>query len=74
MRRYVGRIGQRRFPIKPAQKQPPEGKLVGWKRNELYAAGDGNLFAFINDGLLPHLHGLDVDLKTKLPNPNVSRK
>jgi type I restriction enzyme M protein len=32
------------------------------------------LFAFINDELLPNLHGLDVDLKTKLPNPNASRK
>ena len=32
------------------------------------------MFAFINDELLPNLHGLDVDLKTKLPNPNASRK
>lgn len=32
------------------------------------------MFAFINDELLPNLHWLDVDLKTKLPNPNASRK
>lgn len=49
-------------------------KPVGWKRNELYAAGDGQLFAFINDELLPHLHSLDVDPKTQLPNLNASRK
>ncbi len=62
------------FSDKAGAETTTEGKPVGWKRNELYAAGDGNLFAFINDELLPHLHGLDVDLKTKLPNPNASRK
>lgn len=49
-------------------------KPIGWKRNELYAAGDGQLFAFINDELLPHLHSLDIDPKTQLPNLNASRK
>jgi len=52
----------------------PEGKVVGWKRNELYAAGDGKLFEFINNELLPHLHSLDINLETQLPNPNASPK
>ncbi|MCF6251317.1 MAG: type I restriction-modification system subunit M [Methylococcaceae bacterium] len=52
----------------------PEGKAVGWKRNELYTAGDGKLFEFINNELLPHLHSLDINLETKLPNPNASPK
>lgn len=51
-----------------------EGKPFGWKRQELFAAGDGKLFDFINKELLPHLHGLDIDKRTGLPNPNVSRK
>ncbi|MFT3780258.1 MAG: N-6 DNA methylase [Ottowia sp.] len=46
----------------------------GWKRQELFAAGDGKLFDFINKDLLPHLHGLDVDRRTGLPNPAASRK
>lgn len=52
----------------------PEGKPVGWKRQELFAAGDGKLFDFINKELLPHLHGLDTDSRTGLPNPAASRK
>lgn len=52
----------------------PEGKAVGWKRNELYAAGDGKLFEFINNELLPRLHSLNINLETKLPNPNASPK
>lgn len=51
-----------------------EGKPYGWKRQELFSKGDGRLFEFINSQLLPHLHGLDIDPKTKLPNPNASRK
>jgi type I restriction enzyme M protein len=51
-----------------------EGKPFGWKRQELFAAGDGKLFEFINKELLPHLHGLDIDIRTGLPNPNASRK
>lgn len=51
-----------------------EGKPFGWKRQELFAAGDGKLFDFINNELLPHLHGLDIDKRTGLPNPNASRK
>ena len=51
-----------------------EGNPFGWKRQELFAAGDGKLFDFINKELLPHLHGLDIDKRTGLPNPNVSRK
>lgn len=51
-----------------------DGKPLGWKRQALFAAGDGSLFEFINNELLPHLHSLDVDLITKLPNPTASRK
>lgn len=51
-----------------------DGKPQGWKRQELFAAGDGRLFDFINKELLPHLHGLDIDLRTGLPNPAASPK
>lgn len=51
-----------------------EGWLFGWKRQELFAAGDGKLFEFINKELLPHLHSLDIDIHTGLPNPAASRK
>lgn len=51
-----------------------EGKPFGWKRQELFAAGDGKLFEFINDELLPHLHGLDIDPATKQPNTSASEK
>ncbi len=54
--------------------QTAEGKPYGWKRQELFAKGDGKLFDFINGELLPHLHGLDLDLKTKLPNPAATRR
>lgn len=52
----------------------PEDKPFGWKRQELYAAGDGKLFDFINQELLPHLHSLDIDPLTGLPNPDASSK
>lgn len=51
-----------------------DGKVQGWKRQELFAAGDGKLFDFINKELLPHLHALDVDPRTNLPNPVASSK
>ncbi len=51
-----------------------EGKPYGWKRAELFAAGDGKLFDFINTELLPMLHGLDIDARTSLPNPAASPK
>jgi type I restriction enzyme M protein len=51
-----------------------EGRSFGWKRQELFAAGDGKLFEFINKELLPHLHGMDLDARTGLPNPAASRK
>ncbi len=51
-----------------------DGKTQGWKRQELFAAGDGKLFDFINKELLPHLHALDVDPRTNLPNPAASPK
>lgn len=51
-----------------------DGNLYGWKRQELFSKGDGKLFEFINTELLPHLHALDIDPKTKLPNPTASRK
>jgi type I restriction enzyme M protein len=47
---------------KPDHPTTPEGKPFGWKRQELFAAGDGKLFEFINKQLLPHLHSLDIDL------------
>jgi type I restriction enzyme M protein len=54
--------------------QTDEGKPFGWKRQELFAAGDRKLFDFIDNELLPYLHSLDIDKVTKLPNPNASRK
>ena len=51
-----------------------DGKPQGWKRQELFAAGDGKLFDFINRELLPQLHALDVDLRTNLPNAWASAK
>ncbi len=51
-----------------------DGKVQGWKRQELFAAGDGRLFDFINKALLPHLHALDVDVRSGLPNPAASPK
>jgi len=51
-----------------------EGKPYGWKRQELFAKGDGKLFDFINTELVPHLHSLDVDPKTKLPNATATPK
>ncbi len=52
----------------------PEGRPFGWKRQELFAAGDGRLFDFINKELLPHLHALDVDPRTGLANPGATPK
>lgn len=52
----------------------PEGRPIGWKRQELFAAGDGRLFDFINKELLPHLHALDVDPRTGLANPAATPK
>jgi len=51
-----------------------DGKAQGWKRQELFAAGDGRLFDFINKELLPYLHSLDVDPRTNVPNPAASPK
>lgn len=62
------------FSDKPDHPTNAEGKPFGWKRQELFAKGDGKLFDFINTELLPHLHGLDIDKITKLPNPEASRK
>ncbi|AOY59570.1 N-6 DNA methylase [Desulfococcus multivorans] len=62
------------FSEKDDHLQTSDGKPYGWKRQELFAAGDGRLFDFINKELLPHLHGLDVDARTGLPNPSASRK
>lgn len=62
------------YSDKPEHPKTPEGKPFGWKRQELFAAGDGKLFEFINKDLLPHLHGLDIDILTGLPNPAASRK
>src|SRR6185295_408900 len=62
------------FKNDPAHPKTDEGKPYGWKRQELFSKGDGKLFDFINTELLPHLHGLDIVPKTKLPNPNATRK
>lgn len=62
------------YSDKLEQQKTPEGKPFGWKRQELFAAGDGKLFEFINKELLPHLHSLDIDTRTGLPNPAASRK
>mgnify|MGYP001246871342 CR=1 FL=1 len=59
---------------KPDHAQTTDGKPQGWKRQALFAAGDGKLFEFINKDLLPHLHALDVDTRTGLPNPAASPK
>lgn len=59
---------------KSGHPKTPEGQPFGWKRQELFAAGDGKLFDFINKELLPHLHSLDIDTRTGLPNPAASRK
>lgn len=58
----------------PAHPRTDERKPYGWKRQELFSKGDGKLFDFINTQLLPHLHALDIDPKTKQPNPTASRK
>jgi type I restriction enzyme M protein len=62
------------FSEKPDHPATAEGKPFGWKRQELFAKGDGKLFDFINSELLLHLHGLDIDARTGLPNPAASRK
>lgn len=62
------------YSDKPENPKTSDGKPQGWKRQELFAAGDRKLFDFINGELLPHLHGLDIDPRTKLPNPAASRK
>ncbi len=51
-----------------------DGRPQGWKRQELFAAGDGRLFDFINGELLPYLHALDVDARTGEPNPTATAK
>lgn len=62
------------FSDKPDHPKTLEGKPVGWKRQELFAAGDGKLFDFINGELLPYLHGLDIDKNTGQPNPTATSK
>lgn len=59
---------------KSGHPKTPEGQPFGWKRQELFAAGDGKLFDFINKELLPHLHSLDIDARTNLPNPGATPK
>jgi type I restriction enzyme M protein len=62
------------YADKPDHPKTPEGRPFGWKRQELFAAGDGKLFDFINKELLPLLHSLDVDPRTGLSNPAATRK
>lgn len=58
----------------PDHPMTDDGKQFGWKRQELFAKGDGKLFDFVNSELLPHLHSLDVDPESALPNPDATRK
>ncbi len=50
----------------------PEGKRIGWKREELKTK-IGNYFTFINQELLPYLHKLDMTA-SGLPNMAASPK
>lgn len=59
---------------KASHPKTADGKVQGWKRQQLFAAGDGKLFDFINKELLPHLHALDVDPRTNQPNPAATPK
>jgi type I restriction enzyme M protein len=63
-------------PFKDDAQHPhtAEGRPYGWKRQELFSKGDGKLFGFINTELLPYLHSLDIDPRTKLPNDTASGK
>jgi len=51
-----------------------DGKPYGWKRKELFAQGDGKLFDFINNDLLPYMHSLDIEKESGQPNPNATPK
>lgn len=62
------------YSDKPDHPKTDDGKPYGWKRAELFAAGDGKLFEFINNQLLPMLHGLDFDARTGMPNPAATPK
>lgn len=61
------------FRESPDHPLTQEGKPFGWKRQELFARGDGKLFDFINQELLPYLHGLDITPSGQ-PNSSASRK
>lgn len=58
----------------PCHLKTPEGQPFGWKRQQLFASGDGKLFDFISKELLPHLRGLDTDPLTNLPIPGATPK
>jgi len=62
------------YSDKPEHPKTSDGKPQGWKRQELFAKGDKKLFDFINNELLPHLHGLDIDKETEQTNPNATPK
>ncbi len=62
------------FSEKDDHPKTPEGKPCGWKRQELFALGNGKLFDFVNNTLLPQLHSLDIDKRTGLQNSTASRK
>ena len=62
------------YSEKPDHPRTPEGKPYGWKRQKLFTQGDGKLFDFINKELLPHLHALDVDPETNIPNTSATPK
>lgn len=62
------------YSSRPGHPRTPEGQPLGWKRQELFTAGSGKFFEFINKSLLPHLHGLDSDSRTGLPNAMATPK
>ncbi|MBQ0961062.1 SAM-dependent DNA methyltransferase [Ideonella sp. 4Y11] len=55
-----------------ADRRTPEGRHAGWKREALKGRV-GDMIAFVNKELLPHLHQLDV-LPDGQPNPDASPK
>src|SRR5262245_19650692 len=62
------------YSDKPGHQKTAEGEPFGWKRQQLFALGDGKLFDFINKELLPHLHSLDLDARTNLPRAGATPK
>jgi type I restriction enzyme M protein len=54
------------YSEKPDQPRTSEGTPFGRKRQELFRAGDGKLFDFVNKELLPALHGPNATPKQRI--------